>query len=136
MAESNPTTSTPEQSSNSQTPASGQKVQPKEKAEKYFRVKFNAKSSASDEDQVTLGCNGVLLKIQREKEIILPERFLEVADHTISIQYRQMPGEKRKIAGKVQTFPYTRLGTSTKAEYLKMKKAGTQATKKSIELDD
>ncbi len=130
-----PETGNQEQSSNSQNETGVQtKTRSKaKKAEEFWKVRFNAKSSANDEDQVTLGCNGVLLKIEREKDVILPQRFLEVADHTVSIQYVQKPGEKRKIAGKVQTFPYTRIEKSTRAKYLEMKKKGTSDTKKSME---
>jgi len=126
-----------EQSANSQNDKAVQTKTRKKtkKAEEFWKVRFNAKSSVNDEDQVTLGCNGVLLKIEREKDVILPQRFLEVADHTVSIQYVQKPGEKRKIAGKVQTFPYTKIGKSTRAEYLIMKKKGTSDTKRSMELD-
>ena len=99
---------------------------------KFFRVRFHAKSNPNATDQVTLGCNGEIMVIQRETEVVLPERFLEVADNAISDHFRQLPGKSRKVIAKVQTFPYTRLGEATEAEYNTMRRAGDKATKEHV----
>lgn len=103
----------------------------KQAKQKYFRVKFAAKSNPQSADQVTLGVNGELVVVQREKEVVLPEKFLEAADNATVLQYKQLPGEPRKIVGKVQTFPYVKIGEASEAEYLKMKSEGTKALRDS-----
>ena len=111
-----------------------EKAEKKAKANKpkFFRVRFHAKSNPNATDQVTLGCNGEIMVVQRESEVVLPERFLEVADNAISDHFRQLPGKSRKVIAKVQTYPYTRLGEATEAEYNAMRNAGNKATKEHV----
>jgi len=92
--------------------------------EKYFRVRFDPKSSPNDPEKVTLGVNGDLLSISREVEVILPARFVECAEHAVRQTFKQLPGQERKVGGKVRTFPFRILGESSKEEYHAMKAVG------------
>ncbi|OGV36143.1 MAG: hypothetical protein A2020_12120 [Lentisphaerae bacterium GWF2_45_14] len=109
-----------------------EEVVEKKRKEKFYRVQFQAKSHPNDEDMVTLSVNGEMLVIQREHEVVVPERFLEVANHAIAPQYRQLPGVTRKVVGKIQTFPYTILGEATESEFVRLRNEGNKATKKLI----
>lgn len=106
---------------------------PKQEGEKYYKVRFHAKSNPNDTDNVTLGVNGEILVIKREEEVIIPERFVECARHATYPQFTQLPNEPRKITGKVMTFPLDILGEGTREEYLKMKKEGTEKTQEALE---
>jgi hypothetical protein len=89
--------------------------------EKYYRVVFSAKSSPTQPDDVELSVNGETLLMQRDKEIIIPGRYKEVADHAEQISFKQLPGIDRKVQGKIKTFPYTMMGEATREEYLSQK---------------
>ena len=88
----------------------------------YWRVVFHPKSNESQENQVQLGVNGEFLVMQRNVEVILHNKFLEVADHAIVKQYKQLPGEPRRCTGQIQTFPYRKVAPATKAEHAKFRK--------------
>ena len=105
---------------------------PAEPKEKYFKVRFQAKSHPNDSRDVMLAVNGETLLINRESEVIVPQRFLECADHAVYPHFRQMPNQPRKIVGKIKVYPYDRLSESTEAEYFKQKKEGTEQTKDAI----
>ena len=109
-----------------------EEVSEKKPKEKFYRVRFAAKSHPNDEDVVTLGVNGEMLVIQREQDVVIPERFLEVANHAIVPQYRQLPGLARKVVGKVQTYPYANLGEATESEFIRLRNEGNKATNKLI----
>lgn len=96
---------------------------PEVKGERFFRVEFQAKTNTNDPDDVTLSVNGETLLLQREAEIVIPERFLECAKNAWRPVYKRNNGE-RKESGKVLTFPYSVLGEATESEYLEMKKKG------------
>jgi len=100
--------------------------------EKYFRVIFDDKSNVNDLDSVQLGCNGEFLVIARQTEVVLPERFLEVARHGGYPVSRQEPGKPRKTTGMVTYFPFRSLGPATRDEYLRSKAEGTAKTKRSL----
>ena len=117
----------------------GRKIDPIEKpagppsGEKYYRVMFGAKSSPTDPEMVELHVNFETLVIQRGKEVVIPARFKECAEHALYPQYKQEPGRERKVAGYRQIFPFSVLGEGTKAEYLKSKKDGTKRSMKDFE---
>lgn len=114
--------------SSQKSEASAVKIQ----KEKYYRMKFHAKSSPNDEDNVVLSVNGETVLIERQKEVVLPERYKVCAENARSPQFRQMPNQTRKIVGEVITFPFDLLGEGTEAEYLDMKRTGTQATRDAL----
>ena len=60
-------------------------------------------------------------KIERDKEVIIPERYKVCSDNARYPVYRQMPNEPRKIVGEVLVYPYSWIRESTEAEYLAMK---------------
>lgn len=114
-----------EDKSNGRSNANGNKKKP---AEKYFEVIFNAKAAENDPEDVMLGVNGELLNIKRETKVVLPKRFLEVADHASETKWKQLPGQPRKKVGIVKRYPYTVLGPAKEEDYRKAKAEGTKAT--------
>lgn len=98
----------------------------------YVRVVFDAKTDPHEPDDVFLGHNGDMLYVQREQVVVIPRKFLEVAEHTTRQRVKQVPGETRKVIGYVKTFTHRYLGPGTKEEYQKMKTEGTSALKNSI----
>lgn len=118
----------------SQEPKTGQEPAAKAKSataakEKFHRVKFHAKSNPNDQEDVELSCQGETLIVQREREVCIPERFVEVARNARYPQFRQMPNEQRKIVGHVMVFPFDVLGEGTEEDYLNMKRSGTKSTR-------
>ena len=103
-----------------------------EKYRGYWRVKFNAKTTPNDSDDVQLIVNGETLIMQREKEVILPGRFLEDADHATYLHFRQVPHQPRKKVGTIKTYPYERIGKATKKEYDLQRTEGTKKTRQNI----
>ena len=108
-----------------------------EAPEKYFKGRFHAKSRPDDEDKVTLGVHndvsGEVLVIEREKDVVLPERFWDCARNAHYPQFRQLPGQPRKIVGKVLMFPFEILGESTREAFLAQKKEGTDKLKAGLD---
>lgn len=102
--------------------------------EKYWIVRFGPKAHAHDFDNVELTVNGETVICKRETEVCLPDRFLECADHGVHPTFRQLPGETRKITGKVKTFPYDRLREGTRDLFLQTRREGTQITKQNVAL--
>jgi hypothetical protein len=100
--------------------------------EKYFRVSFQARATENDPEDVTLSVNGETLVIQREKEVIIPGRFKECADHALIRKFKQLPDMPRKIEAPIKLFPYSQLGEATEEEYLAAKAAGDKATSHNI----
>ncbi len=90
--------------------------------ETYWWVTFNAKGSPNDPDDVILAVNAEILQVQREKRIIIPNRFKENADHATYPQFRQLPGEERKIVAQIKQYPYTTHEQATEAEYEEFKR--------------
>lgn len=103
--------------------------------EKYFRMKFAAKSNPNDQDDVILSVNGESVVIERQKEVVLPERYKVCAENARSPQFRQMPNQTRKIVGEIVTFPFEVIGEGTEAEYMDMKRTGTKATRDAVAKD-
>ena len=101
--------------------------------EDYWWVKFQAKGHTNDEDQVNLSVEGETLTIQREKEVCLPQRFLECADHATYDQYRIAPNKPRKVIARITKFPYQKLRPGTKEEFETQLKTGTTETMEYLE---
>lgn len=105
------------------------------RVETYSRVIFNQKSSLNDSPFVPLSKNGVELRIWRGKEVIVPDTFLEIADHASFTQWE--PSEDRNVAmknaGLVKRYGYTRLGAASEAEYRSMLGEGNRITNEVIE---
>lgn len=108
------------------------KTAPKPKSDnpmEYKRVRFHAKSSKDQMNDVILSLNGLTHKIKREDEVVLPVSFLKVADEAAFEQYQTGTGS-RKVAGKIRMYPYDVLGIATKAEYMAQRSAGNAAEEK------
>lgn len=95
----------------------------------YYWVRFQAKSSKEETDDVQLSVNGETLIFRREDEVVVPQRFLECADHATHDQFRQLPGKPRKVVAKIKTYPYERLRPATEAEFKEILKSGTRKTR-------
>lgn len=108
------------------------RVPTKENPEKYFWVTFSEKSDPNQQDDVILGVNGDVLVCQRGKKVAVAERYIEAAKNALYQKIRQLPGEKRKTVAWVQTYPYTIHGECSREDYEKMRKSGTEATRKSL----
>jgi hypothetical protein len=100
--------------------------------ESYWWVKFQAKSSKNDTNDVELAVNGDTIIVKRGERVCLPNRFLECADHATYPQFEQLPGKPRKIVAYIQIYPYERISKTTEAEYRKMLSEGTKTTKEAI----
>ena len=100
--------------------------------ETYHKVRFYGKSSPNDTDDVILAVNGEILTMQRQKDVIVPGRFLVVGDNATYDQFRQVPGKDRKVVATISVYPRQDLGTATEIEYNKFKRQGDKIQKKNI----
>jgi hypothetical protein len=107
-------------------------VEPKVKPEKYYKVRFHAKSHANDPDDVMLSVNGEVLLMRREKEVIIPGRFKECADHAVFPQYRQVPGKQRKLVAQIRIYNYDTLGDATEEDFKNQVVEGNKVTKQNL----
>ena len=108
------------------------RIDPKSKEYKgYWEVLFSPKGKPDDPNDVTLSWNGQCLQMKRGEAVVVPGPFLEVCDHAVYPQYRQMPGEARKVTSFVKHFPYTVLRAATEEEYRERKASGDKMTKDS-----
>lgn len=96
------------------------------KEEGYWLVRFHPKSVPTDKDDVELFVNGECLLAARDVETIVPDRFLDAADHAIRPVFKQEPGKTRKTVGWVATYNYTKIRQATKAEFETMRRAGNK----------
>jgi len=102
--------------------------------EKFYWVRFHDKTNQQDPDHVELGVNGEVLKIQRNKWVILPARFLECARHAVHPHFQQVPGQPRKQVGTLVTWPHdVRQEHATRGQYAEMLAEGTKADRASYE---
>lgn len=112
----------------------GYAAQPaRRKEERYWWVMFQAKSSPQDPDQVNLSVDGEVVLCQRQKEVPLPERFLECADHATYPQSRIVPNRPRKIVAWVTLFPYTKIRQATREDFEEYLASGTRKTLDDLE---
>ena len=109
-------------------PAANEAVaQPVAKKRTYTRVKFYPKSHKEQPDDVILSVNGDTIIMMRDQEVVLPDYFLEAADHATFNQYKTGIGNSRKVIMQVRLYPYALLGKGTKVEYIKQRAVGTSA---------
>ena len=97
---------------------------------KYFKVRFHERQTPTEPVNVVLGINGEILVVKRGELVILPEEFVELARSCVLRCYFPVP-EGQKTVRKKMTMPrcsFDLLGEATEAEYLKMKKEGTEKT--------
>jgi len=93
---------------------------------KYWHAKFQAKSTENDDNCVSLSVNGDVIIMQRETDVILPDSYLEAADHATRKHFEQKPGHDRKVVGTIKKYMYSRGEESTKEEYDKFMKKGNK----------
>ena len=111
--------------------------EPKVPSETYKEVVFSPKSDPNDINNVELIVQGDPLVCQRGVKVIVPQRYLECADHGTRAVYEQLPDKPRKIVGAVQTYPYTVVRDNvSEEEYLEKKRKGDQLTRAALHLDE
>jgi hypothetical protein len=110
-----------------------EKVAPKKKKEKCYRLFIHEKQNDQDLDYVPVGVNGEVLQITRGTEVVIPERFKEVLEHAKYPVYRVKPGQTRKVTSWVRKVPFDVLGEATYEEYEKMRKSGTAKHREELE---
>jgi len=101
---------------------------PKAPAEKYWEVYFLDKRDESELDYHYLGVNGEALQVSKGATVIIPERFLVVADNATYKTYK-----RGKATGEVSRCPYRKIREAKKSEYDKMKREGTKKHKQDVE---
>ena len=102
--------------------------------ERFHKVMFVERMSENETRDVQLMVNGEVLLIERGKEVIVPERFLECAQHTKQPRYKQMPNQPRKVVGYIQTYAYHILEKDVgEAAYKKMKNKGDKIQKEVLD---
>jgi len=105
---------------------------PEVRKEKFIRIKPHAKARPDDEESAVVSVNGEILVMERQKECVIPERFVVALQNARGPVFRQMPGESRKIVGEVMTFPFDNLGEGTEEEYLTMRREGTKIAREAM----
>lgn len=99
---------------------------------KYLKVVFNPTSDPNEPEDVVLSVNGEALQFKRGIEVIVPSPFLEAADHAVYNKVVQQEGQKRKKLIPVSRCTYSVKGESTKDEFLKTKKEGTEKAQEAL----
>lgn len=101
----------------------------------FKHVTFNPRQNTNEPEDVVLGVNGHSLVIKRGVRTILPDAYLEAADHSEIKSFRQVGRDMRKEVVMISQYPYTVHGDATRDEYMASLRAGTLATKKKLERD-
>jgi len=102
--------------------------------EKYFRVVFPEKGGPHDTEKVEISWQGVRITVSRGVEVVLPQRFLGVCDNAVQRVFEPAPrGSSAYVpAGVVRRRPYTKLGESTREEFLKQWNEGNHITRAEV----
>jgi hypothetical protein len=100
--------------------------------EGYWEVVFSPQQSPNDPKDVRLMWEGQCLIIQRQKEIVLPGFYIEVADNALRDHYSHESGQGRKRIGTIQEYPYTTLREATRAEYIEQKTRGDRIQREKL----
>lgn len=102
--------------------------------EHYHRVMFVERSSENETEKVQLMVNGEVLLITRGEEIVLPDRFLECAQHTKQPRHKLVPNQPMKVVGQIQTYAYHVVKKDVgKADFDKMKKKGDKIVREMLD---
>jgi len=91
----------------------------------YKVVVFQEKTSENQLDDVPLGFNGNVMLYQRGKRVIASSGHLESADHGVIKKHKLIPGEERKVVGRVKKFPYVVVRESNYAEFTAYRQKGS-----------
>jgi hypothetical protein len=92
--------------------------------EAYFYVVFQEKSSEQDVDLIPLSINNDVIMVRRGEKIVLPQSYLEVADHSVFRKFKQVPGQPRKVETVVKRFPYSTIGPASRQDFVRMMTEG------------
>ena len=107
--------------------------------ETYTRIVCNQKQGENDLPYVPVSKNNFQLRLQRGKEVIIPDSFRKILDnaaHTAWIPSDD-PDQPMQEDGIIQRYQYRIVGTAgkaTAADYKKMLKSGNLITKQAIEV--
>jgi len=100
--------------------------------EGYTKVRFHVKSRPDDDENVVLAVQGDVLVIQRNQQVIIPDRYLDCARNAKYPQFKQMPNQPRKIVGEILVYPFDILGTATEEEYNALKAEGNKISRAAL----
>ena len=100
--------------------------------EGYTKVRFHVKSRPDDDENVVLAVNGDVLVIQRNQQVIIPDRYLDCARNAKYPQFKQMPNQPRKIIGEILVYPFDILGTATEEEFNALKAEGNRISRDTL----
>ena len=102
--------------------------------DKFFRGVWANKSNPADPDKVVITINGEPIMWQRGVECIVPECYLLAAKDAKYNKYTQEPNKGRKVAARIDRFPFTVTG-NPEGEYIfdEFKRKFAEGTKKTKE---
>lgn len=100
--------------------------------ERCYWTMFHESADPEAKNYVELGVNNDLLKVRRGDKVPLPERFIQVGQHTTMPVHGTKPGMLHKTTGHVCSYPH-QVDTSTPCswdEYLEWRRSGTEIQRK------
>jgi len=83
----------------------------------YSVVVFHEKPHQDLQNDVILGHNTEVMQCQRGQEVVIPNRYLRVADDGVFKKFKIIPGQDRQVSHTIQHYPYTRIREASKEEY-------------------
>lgn len=98
----------------------------------YKRVRFHEKSQDGQPVDIVLAIGDEVLVVRRGVETIVPQVFLEVADHAVVVGWKYNPETQANVPTRIQKYGYSLIGDATEEEYLKLKSEGTEKTKEEL----
>lgn len=86
----------------------------------YSLVKFANKRHFDEIDDILISVNGNYLFIKRGIPVVVPDIYLEVADHAVIQEYYGRKKLKKKYISKVvKIYPYQKIRPATYEEFIK-----------------
>lgn len=92
--------------------------------EGFWQVRFAPQKDQNDTIDVRPCVNGLVLRMLRMRDVIVPGYFLADCDQGTRPIYTHEPGKGRQKIGSIQKYPYTVMRKSSLEEYLEEKKKG------------
>jgi hypothetical protein len=102
---------------------------------KFLRGMWANKADPNDTDAVRLSVNGEPITWQRGVPCIVPDCYLEVAQHATFNKYSVKPGEGRKVTARITRYPFIPDAVHPTATYEEFRKEfieGTRLTKEAV----
>lgn len=103
-----------------------------EKKRRYFHVKFFERSDDSQPEDIALTLNGETLVVRRGVDTILPEAYIEIAEHATIIGRKYDPMTNTNSPRVTKRYAFSIGSEATEEEFLELKNAGTKKTKEAL----